>query len=144
MSVISSRLPRASCGGATRPEIATSPVLALDLEHPARRVEAPERAERSRRLARARRPEDGLAIVRDAEVHVRCASAMASSRRSAAASSLGAVFRNLSRAGVLKKRSCASTVVPAGAATSSFSMTVPPSPRTRVAGVRPAAGTRAP
>ena len=33
---------------------------------------------------------------------------------------------------MLKKRSCASTVVPAGAATSSFSLTVPPSPRTRV------------
>ncbi len=57
---------------------------------------------------------------------------MASSRRRAAATSAGALLRNLRRAGVLKKRSCASTVVPAGAATSSFSLTVPPSPRTSV------------
>ena len=60
------------------------------------------------------------------------ASPMPSRSRSAAASSVGAVLRNLSRPGVLKKRSCASTVVPAGVSTSSFSLTTPPSPRTRV------------
>jgi hypothetical protein len=62
----------------------------------------------------------------------RWARAIASSSRIAAAISLGALLRNLRRAGVLKNRSCVSTVVPAEAATSSFSATAPPSPRTRV------------
>ena len=60
------------------------------------------------------------------------ASAMACTSRSVWASSAWALFRNLSRAGVLKKRSWASTRVPGVAATSSFSATAPPSPRTSV------------
>src|SRR5215471_9141221 len=55
-------------------------------------------------------------------------------------SSAGALRRNLSRAGVLKKRSCVSTAVPASAATSRRACTLPPSPRRRVPAVLPRAG----
>jgi len=48
------------------------------------------------------------------------------------ASSAWALFRNLRRAGVLKKRSWARQWCPVRAATSSFSATAPPSPRTSV------------
>ena len=58
--------------------------------------------------------------------------AMPWSKRRVKASSEGALRRNLSRAGVLKKRSCASTAVPGSVATSSLASMTPPAPRSRV------------
>ncbi len=132
MSAISSRLPRASWGGAIRPETANGPSLrSTSRSRPAR--SKPQSAPTRSRSVRARgAPRTVRPLCETRKWTSRCASAMASSRRAAAATSLGALLRNLRRAGVLKKRSCASTVVPAGAATSSFSFTVPPSPRTSV------------
>ena len=79
-------------------------------------IEAPERAEALAQAPRARGAvSDGLAVVRDAEVDVRVRQrdALEEPQRAPPAPS-AAALRNLSRAGVLKKRSCTSTVVPAG------------------------------
>ena len=51
--------------------------------------------------------------------------------RRVAASSVAGAFKNLRRAGVLKKRSCTSTLVPTSAGTPSRWATTPPSPPSR-------------
>ena len=71
MTVIASRLPRASCGGTMRPVTRDVPLPSIDVQHPRGQVEAPQRAEPIAQPARARRGEDGLAVVGDPEMDVR-------------------------------------------------------------------------
>ncbi len=76
----------------------------IDVQHPRGQVEAPERAEPIAQPARARRGEDGLAVVGDPEMDVRMGAApMPSRSRSAAASSVGARLEELEPPGRIEE-----------------------------------------
>ena len=81
-------------------------LVALHGEEPARDVVAPQRADALAQVARGRRRERRAPVAGDAELDVRVRERQLGERRAATPPAPSApIFRNLSRAGVLKNRS---------------------------------------